>query len=68
MSEEHSEDIYECGDYRKEHVDNGECKLNGLGHGMPSGDGRCEQFRLTYSQLANYEPYDEILEEYNAAL
>jgi hypothetical protein len=56
---EHSEDICECGDYRKQHPENGAWNLNGLGHGMPFSEGRCEQFRLAYSHEANYEIYDE---------
>lgn len=41
---EHPEDICKCGDYRKEHPDNGACGLNGLGHCIP--DYKCEKFRF----------------------
>lgn len=58
--EEHSEDICECGDYRKQHPDNGACGLNGLGHCLPFGEGKCEKFRLAYSWEANFEIYDEL--------
>jgi len=42
---EHPEDICHCGDYRKNHPDNGACDLNGLGHGTVP-DSKCAQFRL----------------------
>ena len=42
---EHPEDICNCGDYRRDHPDNGACKLNGLGHNIP--DYKCERFRLS---------------------
>jgi len=45
---EHPEDICECGDYRREHPDNGACNLNGLGHGIPSEwYAGCFNFRLS---------------------
>ncbi len=49
---EHPEDICECGDYRRQHLDNGACSLNGLGHGTTPGDGwtrendKCLRFRF----------------------
>lgn len=48
---EHPEDICHCGDYRKEHPDNGACALNGLGHAIPRPEGDCLRFRwaLSYS-------------------
>jgi len=59
---EHSEDICECGDYRKQHPDGGACALNGLGHGMPFNEGACFKFRFSYSYWENYDPYDEYYE------
>jgi hypothetical protein len=45
---EHPEDICECGDYRREHPDNGACSLNGLGHGIPREWYQgCFKFRLS---------------------
>jgi hypothetical protein len=57
---EHPEDICECGDYRKNHPDNGPCSLNGLGHHAPMPQGNCTEFRLAYSHPANYDIYDEL--------
>lgn len=53
-------DVCECGDYRYQHDNGGACNLNGLGHGIPFGEGKCEKFRLAYSIYANYDPYDEL--------
>ena len=46
---EHPKDVCECGDYREQHHNNGACKLNGLGHGLPFSLGKCLQFRLSLS-------------------
>ena len=46
---ENPSDICYCGDYRKDHPDNGPCNLNGLGHGTISSDeweDKCLRFRL----------------------
>jgi hypothetical protein len=57
---EHPEDICECGDYRKQHPDNGPCNLNSLGHGIPFPEGRCESFRMALSYEANFDIYDTL--------
>ena len=45
---EHPEDICECGDYRRDHLDNGACNLNGLGHCIPrEWYPGCFKFRLS---------------------
>jgi len=62
MNVNHTEDICECGDYRKQHPDNGACNLNGLGHGMPFREGKCDRFRPVYLHEANYDVYDELWE------
>lgn len=64
---QHAEDICYCGDYRKNHPDNGACALNGLGHGIPLEHGDCLKFRLAYSHLANYDIYDELWETEDGA-
>jgi hypothetical protein len=62
---EHPEDICYCGDYRRQHPDNGPCGLNGLGHGTCPGEGwtreddKCQRFRLVllhdeYLELTAY--------------
>lgn len=58
---EHPKDICECGDYRYQHKANiGACNLNGLGHGLPFGLGKCMQFRLAISIYPTYDPYDHL--------
>jgi hypothetical protein len=49
LDREHAEDICECGDYRRDHPNNGACNLNGLGHGIPSSEpeAKCLRFRLS---------------------
>jgi hypothetical protein len=63
---QHPEDICHCGDYRRQHSVGGACSLNGLGHGMPFNEGKCFEFRLAYSDLANYDLYDELWETEDA--
>ena len=58
MDNEHPEDICVCGDYRKNHLNNGICLLNSLGHGIPLEIGDCFLFRLAYSYWLNYDIYD----------
>jgi len=65
---EHPEDICHCGDYRKEHPEGGACNLNGLGHGAPMPQGKCEKFRLAYGYYANFEIYDELWETEDAII
>lgn len=55
----HPLDVCECGDYRRDHVDDsGQCKFSvdarGDGH---SGAGRCDQFRLSHKyRVGDYVP------------
>jgi len=42
------EEVCYCGDRRRDHLENGPCNLNGLGHGTITGDGwddKCLKFR-----------------------
>lgn len=45
---ENEKDICKCGDYRKDHPENGSCNLNGLGHNIPTNEpeSKCLEFRL----------------------
>jgi hypothetical protein len=42
---DHELDSCECGDYRRDHPNNGRCKMNGLGHGIPGYT--CDSFELS---------------------
>jgi hypothetical protein len=41
--------LCECGDPRSQHPNDGPCRMNGLGHGLPSGEpgNKCERFRTS---------------------
>lgn len=54
---ENEKDICKCGDYRKNHPNNGACNLNGLGHSIPSNEpeSKCLQFRLSIKGVINAE-------------
>lgn len=56
QTDEHPFDVCACGDYRRQHVGNGRCKLNGL-HG---GAGDCMEFRFfrapSEAELKKHDP------------